>query len=195
MQGASGKLFLQIKNGAPFDVFLAADTNYPAKLVKAGFGLKSDLYDYAKGRLVLWAPKADISQHPIQYLQSSHYTHLAIANPDLAPYGLAAKQALTALGLWKALLPKLVIGENIAQTATFVRSGAAKVGIVGLASANDLKNTSQIWVIPSQDYQPILQQALILKQSKQHASAKRFCQFLQTKRIKALIKRMGYDIP
>lgn len=165
---SSATLATQIQNGAPFDLFLSADFSFPEKLIAAGMGDSAQPVLYAKGALVLWARKdSNIGTPRLDSLKDPSVRRIAIANPDHAPYGRAAKAALTHLGLFDSLQSKLVIAENIAQTAQFVDSGNADLGLISLTSAlSDRLRTSGNYVeIPRDDYPPILQGAVVMKNS------------------------------
>lgn len=197
--GSSGNFFAQIQNQAPFDVFLAADMDYPARLVKAGLAL-DDLSTYAVGGLVLWAPKD--SSLAVEKLGSSVLNNpavkkIAIANPKLAPYGAAAVAALQSLKLYTQAEPKLVLGENIAQTAQFVESGAADVGILALshALAPQMKDKGRFWEVPSDAFPPIQQGMVILKRTPNADAARTFRDFLLGPAAGRILQRHGFKLP
>lgn len=158
--GASGNFFAEIRNGAPFNVFLSADINYPRTLAKDGFG--EEPVKYAEGRLVLWTMNSglDISRG-LAVLGDASVKYVAVANPDHAPYGRAAKAALMHEHLWDALTPKLVFGENISQTAQFVQTGNADAGLVAmsLVAAPSMAHAGHFYEIPADDYPPLEQGA------------------------------------
>ncbi len=188
--GSTGKHHAQIKHGAPFDVFLAADSERPMALEKEGIGVKNRRAIYALGRLVLWHPKAKSSQQALQSLQSG-YRYIAIANPKLAPYGRAAEQTIKSLGVDTE--GKLVMGENIAQTYQFVASGAADLGLIAQAQILSSQQPDEpgVWLVPQDLYQPIVQEALQLSDS-EPASA--FFDFLQSDPAKHIIQQAGYGV-
>jgi molybdate transport system substrate-binding protein len=194
--GSSATIAQQLANGAPQDVFLSADTVHPQQLIDSGFALGPAPTPYAHGVLVLWALKTSPLQ-PISLdtLKDSRLTHLAIANPAHAPYGLAAQQALQHLGLYSQLQPKLAVAENIAQTAQFAESGNAQAGLISLtiASSEHFRSIGTFVRIPADAYQPIQQSGVILKSSKQPALAKAFLDWLTSPRIQQQLESFGLD--
>jgi molybdate transport system substrate-binding protein len=196
--GASGNLFTQIRNGAPFDVFLSADMGYPRQLVRDGAADGATLTPYALGRIVLWSldPRFDLTQG-MPVLQDSRLSRIAIANPALAPYGRAARSALQAAGSWQALQPKLVIGENIAQTVQFVQTGNAQIGIVSYASVLSprLKGSGSYYLIPDAGMAPIEQGAIVTAHGKANPLAARFVEFLSSPIARAILQRHGFGLP
>lgn len=197
--GSSGNFFAQIQNQAPFDIFLAADMDYPAKLVKAGLAL-DDLSPYAVGGLVLWVPKAsplDVEKLGLAVLNDPAVKKIAIANPKLAPYGAAAVAALKSLGLYAQAEPRLVLGENIAQTAQFVESGAADIGLLALshALAPRMQGKGRFWEIPPDAFPPIQQGMVILKRTPNAAAARTFREFLLGPAAGRVLQRHGFKLP
>lgn len=196
--GASGNFFAQIKNGAPFDVFLSADMKYPAQLAQEGAADAATLAPYAIGRIVLWSldKRFDLSQG-MRVLNDERLTRFAIANPDVAPYGRAARASLTALGFWDVVKPKLVLGENIAQTAQFVQTGNAQIGVVSYATvlAPKVKGMGSYYLIPSDGTPPIEQGAIITRHGAANPLAPRFMQFLQSPAARAILLRHGFSLP
>ncbi len=196
--GSSGNFLAQIKNGAPFDVFLSADMSYPKQLAKDGQADESSLTLYATGHLVLWStnPAVDVSQG-LAVLKSGAVKKFAIANPDVAPYGRAAKAALEKAGLWDALQPKLVRGENIAQTAQFVQSGNVDAGIVALSLvvAPKIAGTGQYWRVPEDQYPVLEQGAVITAKGAGNPAAKAYIEFLRTPEARAVFDRYGFLLP
>ena len=192
--GSSGKLYAQIQNGAPFDIFFSADSERPQKLVSDGRGSGDSLMTYALGQLVLWSPNKVGEQDLSKVLQGEDVAHIAIANPKLAPYGRAAQQVLEHFQLWFSLQDKLVRGENINQTFLFVRSTNAELAFVALAQVKNLtlENRGTVWQIPKDTYQPIEQQALILNRTD---ASDAFWQFLQTSESRQMILDLGYRLP
>jgi molybdate transport system substrate-binding protein len=194
--GSSATIAQQLANGAPQDVFLSADTVHPQQLIDSGFALGPAPTPYAHGVLVLWALKTSPLQ-PISLdtLKDSRLTHLAIANPAHAPYGLAAQQALQHRGLYSQLQPKLAVAENIAQTAQFAESGNAQAGLISLtiASSEHFRSIGTFVRIPADAYQPIQQSGVILKSSKQPALAKAFLDWLTSPIIQQQLKSFGLD--
>ena len=194
-EGATGKLYQQIVNGAPYDIFLAADARYPQLLEKAHKAVSGWCITYAIGHLVLWAPGKNIATNPKRLLQRAEFTHLAIANPKLAPYGRAAQQTLTALNLYKKLYSKLVFGQNIVQTFSYVKTGNAPLGFVAMSqlSQQAQKKNPSVWLVPQYYYHPIKQQAVLLLRAKHNGAAKQFMRFLTDKTIQKIITAQGYS--
>lgn len=191
--GSTGKLFAQIENGAPFDVFLAADSQRPIKAEKEGLAVPGSRFIYAWGKLVLWSAKQDVFDDGESYLQKSAFRHLAIANPKTAPYGLAARQVLVHLGVWQAIQPRLVRGESIAQTFQFVATGNAEAGFVAASQVKAWNSDpGTIWAIPAQDYAPIEQAAVLLKRGKDNPAARAYLAFLRSAAVRRLIEDAGY---
>ena len=149
--GSSGNFYAQIRNQAPFDVFLSADVEYPRKLAQEGIGARDSLFVYAVGRIVVWVP-ASSPLDPATALRAASVRHVAIANPQHAPYGRAAEAALHSLGVYDSVVGKLVLGENVAQTLEFVQSGAADMGIVALslALAPPVRGQGRYWEVPAE---------------------------------------------
>ena len=195
--GSSGKLFAQIQHGAPFDVFLSADSHKPKKLVEQGKALGTSRFTYARGRLVLWSPSTtthSAKQLAVeQRLKTGEFRTLAMANPQLAPYGSAAQEVLEALAL--RFTPKVVTGENIAQTFQFVRTGNADMGFIALAQLQASQapySAANTWEIPADLYQPINQDAVLLKRGEHKHSARQFLAFLKSPPIQQWLLRQGY---
>lgn len=193
--GSTGKLYSQIENGAPFQVFLAADTKRPQKAEQAGLAVADSLFVYAKGKLALWSTKAGLVDDGAKFLKDGAFAHLAMANPKTAPYGLAAQQVMEHLGLWSKLQSKLVRGESIAQTFQFVVSGNAQSGFVAYSQVKAWKGDSgSTWVIPSEYYAPIEQAAVLLKKGESSPAAKAFLDFLKSDAAKQVIEQFGYGL-
>lgn len=192
--GSTGKLYAQIKNGAPFDVLLAADDETPARLMREGDAVKTQTY--AIGKLALWSADAQTVDGTDAVLKRNTFKHLAIANPKLAPYGAAAQQVLGKLGLADAVKDKLVTGENIGQTQQFVASGNAEIGFVALSQIMlDGKLTGgSAWLIPTTYYTPIRQDAALLKRGADNAAARALLDFLKTPAAQAVIRGYGYEL-
>lgn len=197
-RGSTGKLTAQISNGAPFDIFLAANSEHLNILSESGLLLEETRFTYAIGQLVLWSGQADLVDESGEVLKNaSNFKHLAISNPSTAPYGIAAKQVLQNLGVWQGLEEKLVIGESIAQTFQFVESGNAELGFIALAQ---LKNTSSLnkvgsmWLVPQTLYLVLEQQAVILKRTKNLAESHLLMEFLRSEEIREFILQQGYLI-
>lgn len=197
--GSSGNFYQQIRNGAPFDMFFSADEGYPAKLQHEGFAAPGTLYTYAVGRLVLYVPsssKLDLSQG-LKVLLSPEIRKIAIANPQHAPYGHAAMQALTSQGLYDRVKDKLVLGENISQTAQFVESENADIGIIALslASAPAMRAKGRFLEVPPADYAPLRQAVIVIKTAPHQQNAKEFLEFLERPDILELLSQYGFARP
>ena len=193
--GATGKLFAQIKNGAPFDVLLAADTQTPARLETEGLAASGSRFTYATGKLVLWSAHAGLVDAKGEILQQGHFRKLAFASPKVAPYGAAAVQVMDKLGLSASLGPKLVQGESIGQTFGFVFTGNAELGFVALSQVlvgGQLKSGS-MWVIPPSLYDPLRQDAVILLRGASNPAALALMALLKTKSTQALIRSYGFE--
>jgi molybdate transport system substrate-binding protein len=193
--GATGKLYAQIKNGAPFEVLLAADDKTPTKLVEEGAAVKDSQFTYAIGTLVLWSAKPDFVDDAGQVLKTGDFNKLAIANPKLAPYGVASIETLTALGLLDAIEPKFVMGESISQTFQFVDTGNAELGFVALSQVMEdgkIKKGSA-WVVPGKFHEPIRQDAVILNNGKDKPAAAALMDFLKGEKAQAVITSFGYE--
>ncbi|MDT8446975.1 MAG: molybdate ABC transporter substrate-binding protein [bacterium] len=197
--GSTGKHYAQIKNGAPFAAFLAADMKRPLLLEREGRALKGSVFVYAQGRLALWSPRPGFVDEQGAVLSQGEFHHLSLANPKLAPYGAAAVQALQKKGLWSTLEPKVVRGENIAQTFQFVFSGNAQLGFVALSQVKNLKQnqgnepSGSFWVVPQELHDPIQQGAALLKED---PVARSFLKFLQeSPEARRVLARYGYDAP
>jgi molybdate transport system substrate-binding protein len=192
--GATGKFYAQIRNGAPFEVLLAADDRTPAKLEEEGVAVPDSRFTYAVGQLVLWSAQPDLVDDAGEVLGKGDFKHLAIANPKTAPYGAAAIETLTALNLLEAVEPKLVQGENIAQTHQFVMSGNAELGFVALSQVwKDGKLAAgSAWVVPEALHQPIRQDAVLLDPGAGNAAAIAWLDFLKGEKARAVIQAFGY---
>ncbi|MGA9622963.1 MAG: molybdate ABC transporter substrate-binding protein [Bryobacteraceae bacterium] len=191
--GSSGNFYAQIRNQAPFDVFLSADVEYPRKLAQEGIGARDSLFVYAVGRIVVWVPAAS-PLDPATELRAASVRHVAIANPQHAPYGRAAEAALRSLGVYNGVAGKLVLGENVAQTLEFVQSGAADVGIVALslALAPPVRGQGRYWEVPPEAYPKIEQGGLILRDSK---AAREFRSFILGASARRILKEFGFSVP
>ncbi len=193
--GSTGKFYAQIKNGAPFDVFLAADDATPIRLEKENGIVPGSRFTYAIGKLALWSAKPGYVDGSGDVLKKNGFRHIAIAAPKLAPYGKAAVEAITNLGLLSALQPKFVQGENIGQTHQFVASGNAELGFVALSQVYKDGKISQgsAWIVPAQLYNPIRQDAVILKHGKDNPAAVALMRFLQSALARKVIQSYGYS--
>jgi molybdate transport system substrate-binding protein len=190
--GATGALYTQISQGAPFEVFLAADNKRPSLAVKDGYGVDGSVFTYAVGKVVLYSPSIDLTDGAA-VLSSGRFQHIAIADPKTAPYGAAAIEAIGKLGLADVLATKQVTGENISQTLQFVDSGNAELGFVALSQVID-KPAAEVWRVPAEDYQPILQDAVLLKAGESDPAAKAFLDFLRSDEATAIIESFGYEV-
>jgi molybdate transport system substrate-binding protein len=195
--GATGKFYAQIKNGAPFEVLLAADDSTPARLEEEGAAVRGSRFTYAIGRLVLWSERPGLVDDQGSVLKKGDFRHLAIANPKTAPYGVAAMETLKALGLLDALQPKLVQGENIAQTHQFVASGNAELGFVALSQVmEDGKLISgSAWVVPETLHEPIRQDAVLLNAGAGKPAAETWLDYLKGEKARTVIRAFGYTLP
>ncbi len=194
--GATGQFYAQIKNGAPFAVLLAADDETPARLEREGVAVPGTRFTYATGKIVLWSKKADLVDTNGEILKTGKFDKLALANPKLAPYGAAAMQVLEKLNLTKQLGPKLVEASNIGQTFQFVSSGNAALGFVALSQVfeNGKLKEGSGWVVPSNLYSPIKQDAVLLTSGKANVAAQALLQYLRSDKAKAIIVSFGYDL-
>jgi len=195
--GSSGNFFQQIQNGAPFDMFFSANLDYPKKLEAAGLSEPGSYYEYAKGKIVLWVPKdstLDLSSG-LQALLNPSIKKIAIANPQHAPYGQAAVAAMQKAGIYDKVKDKLVLGENISQTASFVVSGSTDAGIVALSLAlsPNMKDKGRYAEIPAAQYPPSEQACIILNSSKNKEKAKQFLSLIKTAEITETLRRYGFD--
>lgn len=192
--GSSGKHYAQIRNGAPFDAFFAADSERPRRLEQAGTAVPGTRFTYARGRLVLWSARPGYVDAGGDVLRTGTFRHLAIANPDLAPYGAAAREALTALGLWDSLQDRLVRGENIGQTYQFVSSGNAELGFIAQSQLAwpGHPATGSWMIVPQRLYRAIEQQALLLRDSE---AGRALLDYMRTPAAAALIRDYGYEAP
>jgi molybdate transport system substrate-binding protein len=196
--GSSGNFFSQIQNGAPFDLFFSADIDYPRKLDAAGLCETGTLYEYATGKIVLWAPKntpLDVASQGWQALLDSRAQKIAVANPAHAPYGRAAVAAMRKAGIYDRVQGKIVYGENISQTAQFVQSGNAQVGVVALSlAASPAMKDGQSWEVPADLYPSLEQAAVILKVSKAKDSAKAFLEFVRGAEGREILAKYGFQV-
>jgi molybdate transport system substrate-binding protein len=193
--GATGKFYAQIKNGAPFQVLLAADDETPTKMVKENLAVAGTQFTYATGKLVLWSAKPAIVDANGEVLKKGGFDHIALANPKLAPYGAAAVEAMKALGVHDSLQTKFVAGENIAQTYQYISSGNALLGFVALSQVlKDGKIEGSAWIVPAKLHQPIRQDAVILEKGKGKPAAEALMKYLKSDKAKAVIKSYGYDL-
>lgn len=195
--GSSGKFTSQIKEGAPFDVFLAADEKNPKLLEKEGLAVEGSRFVYALGKLVLWSAQPGFVDDKGYVLRKGNYNKIAYADPKLAPYGLAAKETLEDQGLWTVVQGKLVTGESITQTYQFAATGNAELAFIALSQiTKDGKVTEgSWWVVPAHMYNPIKQAAVQLTAAKDKEAAKAFMTFLKSEKAVAIIRNFGYELP
>ncbi|NBA97414.1 molybdate ABC transporter substrate-binding protein [Pseudomonas sp. R5(2019)] len=194
--GATGQFYTQIKNGAPFEVFLAADDSIPVKLEKEGDTVAGSRFTYAVGTLALWSAKEGYVDAKGEVLKKNDYKHLSIANPKAAPYGLAATQVLDKLKLTDATRSKLVEGQNITQAFQFVSTGNAELGFVALSQIyqNGKVTSGSAWIVPAELHDPIKQDAVILTKGKDNPAAKALMDYLKGPKATAIIKSYGYEL-
>jgi molybdate transport system substrate-binding protein len=194
--GSTGKFYAQIRNGAPFEVLLAADDETPAKLVKEGSAIAGSTVTYAIGRLALWSARPAIVDDHGEVLKKGGFDHLALTNPKLAPYGAAAVEVMKALGVFDPLQPKFITGENLLQTYQYISSGNALLGFIALSQVmKDGKiTTGSAWVIPAHLHQPIKQDAVLLENGKGKPAAKALMNYLKGDQAGIIIRSYGYDL-
>jgi molybdate transport system substrate-binding protein len=195
--GSTGKLYAQVAAGAPFQVLLSADAKTPERLESEGLAVAGTRFTYAIGRLALWSSDADrVGADGRSALAASDLRHIAIANPDLAPYGWAAREALQNLGLWGALQSKVVVGENIGQTHSLVATGNAQLGLIALSAVLSPRAASRgsHWVVPQDLFTPIRQDAILLRPGADNAAARAFLDFLKSPEARQVIERYGYAV-
>jgi molybdate transport system substrate-binding protein len=195
--GSSGNFYAQIHNGAPFDLFLSADLEYPRKLAAENLAVADTLFTYGSGRIVLWVPAQsplDPAALRMRTLEAASVAHIAIANPRHAPYGRAAEAAMRSLGVYDRVAGKLVLGENVAQTLEFVQSGAAGAGIVALslALAPSVRGQGKYWEIPLTAYPRIQQGGVILNRARGSHAAAAFRRFLLAPAGRRILKQYGF---
>ena len=197
--GSSGNFYQQIQNGAPFDVFLSANVDYPKKLEAAGLTQPGTYFEYARGRIVLAVPANSTLgvKQGLKVLANPAVKKVAIADPAHAPYGMAAVAALKAEHIYEQVSTKLVAGENISQAASFVLSGAADAGIIALSLVKAPAAGAQVRfeAIPANDYPPILQASVVLRSSKQQKAAEKFLAFLRGKEAATIFRQYGFEVP
>jgi molybdate transport system substrate-binding protein len=195
VSGSTGQLYAQILNGAPFDALLAADQTYAARLAADGQALATSQFTYAVGRLVLFTREPDrFAPLSTATLARSDFRWLAVANPELAPYGLAAKETLVALELWEPLAARLVQGQNIAQTFAMVETRNAELGLVAFSQAIAYEGTAAYVEIPSAYHEPIRQDAILLRRGADNVAATAFLEFLKSPEARATIEAFGYGV-
>ena len=194
--GATGAFYTQIKNGAPFDILLAADDERPIRLEKEGDTVPGSRFTYTIGQLVLWSAKPGLVDGEGAVLKGGNFNKIAIANPKLAPYGAAAVETMDKLGLAAALTPKLVTGESIGQTYNFIATGNAELGFVALAQVLDggKMKSGSMWVVPAKYHAPIIQDAVILKRAAANPAAKAWMALMRSPNTQDFIRSYGYEV-
>lgn len=196
--GSSGKFVAQIENDAPFEVFLSADEKNPKKLEESGKGVANSRFTYAIGKLVLWSAKSDLVDDQGKILGKGGFKHLALADPKLAPYGLAAEEAMENLGVLEKLKPAFVLGENISQTQQFISSGNAELGFIALSQVigKDGKiSEGSGWIVPYNLHNPIKQDAILLRKGEPNPAASALIEFMKSPEALEIIRRYGYSLP
>ena len=187
--GATGQLYTQITQGAPFDILLSADDTRPTKAVTDGLGVDGSVFTYAIGTLVLYSTSLDVTDG--EAALKGKFDKLAIADPEAAPYGRAAVEALTAMGIYDTVKPQLVTGENITQTLQFIESGNAELGFV---AASQVVGKAHVWAVPANLYEPIRQDAVLLKTAENNPAAKAYIDFLKSETAVKVIEAAGYAV-
>jgi len=195
--GSSGKLYSQIKGGAPFDVMLAADEVTPKQLLQERLAVAGSRFVYATGRMVLWSAQPGFVDEKGVVLNNGNFNRLAIADPKLAPYGMAAKETLERLVMWNAMQRKLVKGENITQTYQFVATENAELGFVALSQImrDGKMDAGSWWLVPSEMHKPIRQSAVLLSGAKDITAAQSFLAFLKSDKARKVMLGFGYEMP
>ena len=189
--GATGQLYAQIRNGAPFDIYLAADDLRPRLLEEEGLGVPGTRFTYATGRLVLYGPELDSVRSDGEDLRAGSFTNLAIANPRIAPYGRAAEEALSRVGIERSARTRIVQGENVGQALQFVRSGAAELGFVALSQVFN-GPAHMFWLVPASYHAPLVQDALLLRPGEASPIARAYLDFLRGDEAAGVIESFGY---
>jgi molybdate transport system substrate-binding protein len=195
--GASGQLFAQIANGAPFDLMLSADNQFSAQLIANGLGVADSRFIYARGQLALWSSAPGYVDDEGAVLKKAAYSKLAIANAKTAPYGRAAVETLKSLALYETVQARLITGENIAQTQQFIGSGNVPLGFVALSQVLALPEDKRgsFWIVPEQLHQPLDQEAVLLTSARDNAAARAFLDYLKSPAAQAIIRKYGYQVP
>ena len=193
--GSTGKFYAQIKNGAPFEILLAADATTPASLEQEGLGVSGSRFTYAVGKLVLWSKQPGLVDDQGAVLRTGKFDHIALANPKLAPYGAAAWAVLTKLGLLGAVQPKFVQGDSIAQAYQFVATGNAALGFVALSQVYSDGHITEgtAWIVPTEWYEPLQQEALLLNNGKGNLAAASLLHYLRSDAARRIISAYGYS--
>lgn len=194
--GSSGKFQTQIRQGAPYDLYFSADIKYPRELAKDGFAA-AEVQPYAFGRIVLWSASMDATKLTLASLTDEMIARIAIANPQHAPYGKRAEEALRSSGMWEKVEPKLVYGENIAHTAQFVQTGNAQVGVIALSLAvnPELSSKGGYYLIPDKLHAPLEQGFIVTKRAEGNALAERFAEYMGSKLARGVMTKYGFVLP
>lgn len=197
--GPTGKLFAQIKNGAPYDAFFAADEKRALKTLDEGLAVKGSYFVYAQGQLALYSSKFPVAEKPLEVLQNAKFNHLAIANPKTAPYGTQAEVFLKNKGLYKGVKDKLVNGESIAHAFQYVATQNAEIGFIALSQVVDpqspIYEKGHYWLVAQADYNPIKQGAVVLKRGQKNDAIKAFMEYIKTPKALEIIHAYGYSTP
>lgn len=197
--GPTGKLYAQIRHGAPYDAFFAADEDRPLRLLKTGGGVKNSQFIYAKGQLALFSFGLPVAEQPLKILAQARFRYLALANPKTAPYGASAKRFLQNKKMYHSLKAKLVRGESVGNAFQYVATRNAEIGFVALSQIVDpespLFKRGQYWRVPATDYPPINQMAVITQRGKNNAAVKAFWQFMKSDAARAILNQFGYLVP
>ena len=194
VHGSTGQLFAQIVNGAPYDLFLAADGQRPHQLAERGLG--GNPFTYALGRLALWTRHEEFSGNlTIDTLANASFRRLAMANPRLAPYGVAARETLETMGLWESMQPRIVLGENVGQTFAMVETRNAELGLIALSAALAYPSAGAYVPVPAQYHGQIRQDAILLARDRDNPAARAFVAFLQAPESRRIIAAAGYELP
>ncbi len=192
VSGSTGQLFAQIRNGAPVDVFLAADRERPERLEAEGLGVVGTRFTYAFGRLAVLGAEVAVPSDAERLLHEGKFRRMSVANPSFAPYGQAARQALERLGLWETAADRLVYGENVAQAYQFVATGAAELGFVSQSQVISARDVH--WLVPATLHDPIGQDAILLSHGADRPAARSFMEFLRTDEVRSVIATGGYGV-
>jgi molybdate transport system substrate-binding protein len=196
IKGSTGGLYAQILNGAPYDVFIAADQSRPRLLAASQHALAETQFTIALGRLALWSRDAAlVEEKGLGALEDEVLRHLAIANPDLAPYGAAARQTLESLGLWEKLYPGIVRGQNVAQAYAMVATGNAEMGLIALSQALANPTEGHYFVVPETLHAPLRQDAVLLTRGRENVAALMLLEYLSSEDARAVIGALGYGVP
>lgn len=197
--GPTGKLYAQIVNGGPYDLFFAADVEKPQALIKDGLAVKDSYVVYAQGVLALWSPTLPVKDGYKAVLEKAEFNHLAIANPKVAPYGAEAIKVMETLGVYETVKPKIVNGESLAHAFQYVQTGNASLGFLALSQLVDPESPAyqkgEYWLPPQDMYKHLDQAAVILKRAENNPAAKAFWEYLRSDEARALIERYGYKLP